>query len=353
VTELGTRVHPVGSAEGAANPADRAASAPASVAVFEDAGLSVVVCAYSWARLELTVSAVDSLLTQNPRPLEVLVVVDYNDKLREALAGRLVNASVMPNEGPRGLSGARNTGLDHARGAIVAFVDDDAEAAPGWAAAIVAPFADPAVVATGGLAVPHWEGETPAWFPEELLWAVGCSYRGMTAEGEIRNPFGCNMAFRAEAVHRAGLFDPTLGRLGNLPFGCEETELCVRLRRQDEGSHIVMAPAAVVRHHVPAERANLTYLWRRSYYEGIGKAILRRLADSDALGTERSYALTVLPRAVATDLLGIVRLSRPNIRVKRIAAVTGSLGLAGLGYLVGLLGRTKGPAAAMQKKAAE
>ncbi len=330
---------------------ERPRPAPAGGKPQPERDLSVVVCAFSWARLELTIKAVASLLAQEPPPLEVIVVVDYNEELRRELGERL-SAAVFANDGPRGLSGARNTGLARATGAIVAFVDDDAEATQGWTDAICEAFADASVVSTGGLALPHWEGATPPWFPDELLWAVGCSYRGMVGEGEIRNPFGCNMAFRAEPVHRAGLFDPTLGRLGALPFGCEETELCVRLRRQDPDSHIVMAPKAVVRHHVPGERANLTYLWRRSYYEGIGKAILRRLADLEALGTERSYALTVIPRAVGRDLLGILRLSKPRTRTKRIAALTGSLGLAGLGYLVGLVGRTKGPAEAMQKKAA-
>jgi GT2 family glycosyltransferase len=314
-------------------------------------GLSVIVCAFSWARLEMTVKAVASLLAQEPPPLEVIVVVDYQDTLRSALAERMPSASVIANEGPPGLSGARNTGLARASADIVAFVDDDAEAEQGWAAAIAAPFADDSVVATGGIVVPLWDGETPGWFPAELLWAVGCSYRGMVMKGEIRNPLGCNMAFRADSIRRAGLFDPTLGRLGALPFGCEETELCVRLRRLDPTARIVMAPAAVVRHHVPAERASLRYLWRRSYYEGIGKAILRRVADSAALGTERSYALQVLPGAVGRDLLGMARLQAPRQRATRVLAIAGSLGLAGLGYAIGILSRTKGPAAKIQTKA--
>jgi GT2 family glycosyltransferase len=319
------------------------------------ADLSVVVCAFSWARLELTVSAVRSLISQDPRPAEIVVVVDHNDALLEALKERLAgdrSLAVLASEGSQGLSGARNTGIDHATAGIVAFVDDDAEAAPGWTASMMAPFGEEAVVAVGGLAVPVWDGGVPDWFPDELLWAVGCSYAGMAIEGEIRNPLGCNMAFRSGAVVRAGLFDPTLGRLGSLPFGCEETELCVRLRRMDPSVRIVMAPAAVVHHHVPAERATLRYVWRRSYYEGIGKAILHRVTDAGSLGTERDYALKVLTRAMFRDLAGIVRLRSPLVRIRRLAAIVGSLGLAGVGYVVGLLGRTTGPAAAVQKRAA-
>ena len=316
------------------------------------ARLSVVVCAFSFARLEQTVSSVASLVSQDPQPAEVIVVVDYNEPLRESLAARLDDSLVVANEGRRGLSGARNTGLAYSTSEIVAFVDDDAEADPGWAAAIAAPFGDSSIAAVGGVALPSWSGPAPGWFPEELLWAVGCSYRGMVTEGPIRNPLGCNMAFRAEAIRKAGLFDSALGRVGTLPFGCEETELCVRLRRSDPGARVVIVPGAVVRHHVPAERATLRYVLRRSYYEGIGKAMMRRNADSGDLGTERRYALKVLPRAIARDLGGMALLRQPSRRAKRIAAIVGSLGLAGIGYLAGLIKRTDGPAAAAQTRVA-
>jgi cellulose synthase/poly-beta-1,6-N-acetylglucosamine synthase-like glycosyltransferase len=312
--------------------------------------LSVVVCAFSIARLDLTVASVAALLAQDPAPDEVLVVVDYNEPLSAMLAERIVGATILRNEGPRGLSGGRNTGLSHSSGELVAFVDDDAEVAPGWSAALKAPFRDAGVVAVGGMANPHWDHGAPDWFPAELLWAVGCSYRGMAIEGDVRNPLGCNMAFRAAPVREAGSFDPALGRLGTLPFGCEETELCVRLRRADRGVRIVMAPEAVVSHHVPPERGTLRYLWRRSYYEGVGKSIMRRSSGGTSIGTETSYALKVLPRAVLGDLAGLILLRRPGMRARRIAAIVGSLGLAALGYGVGLATRPAGPAVAVQKQ---
>ncbi len=325
---------------------------PARPETVSSGGLSVVVCAFTFARLELTVRAVASILDQDPAPDEVLVVIDHNEPLRAALAERIRGATVIPSEGPPGLSGARNTGLAHSVSELVAFVDDDAEAAPGWSSAITAPFSDGSIVAVGGIASPCWDGGAPGWFPDELLWAVGCSYRGMATKGAIRNPLGCNMAFRSGAVRRAGLFDPALGRLGTLPFGCEETDLSIRLRHDDPSARMIIAPAAVVRHHVPPERSTLRYLWQRSYYEGIGKAMLRRAADSGALSTERSYALKVLPRAVAHDLVRMASQGQWRRRSKRIAAITGSLSFAGLGYLVGLVRHTSGPAVEAQRRIA-
>jgi cellulose synthase/poly-beta-1,6-N-acetylglucosamine synthase-like glycosyltransferase len=216
--------------------------------------VAVVVCAFTAERLDVTCAAVQALRAQATPPAELFVVVDHNEPLLAALAERLPGVTVLANEGPKGLSGGRNTGLRHATTPIVAFVDDDAEAQPGWTEAIVAPFADAAVVAVGGFVRPRWDGKAPGWFPPELLWAVGCSYRGMVTQGAVRNPLGANMAFRADVVRRAGEFDPALGRVGSLPFGCEETELCVRIRRMEPDARVVIAPGAVVAHHVPPAR---------------------------------------------------------------------------------------------------
>ena len=48
---------------------------------------------------------------------------------------------------------------------------------------------------------------------------------------DLRNVIGCNMAFRATVFDTAGLFGEDLGRVGRVPYGCEETELCIRITR--------------------------------------------------------------------------------------------------------------------------
>ena len=63
---------------------------------------------------------------------------------------RFAAASVVPNQGPRGLSGARNTGLMAARGDLVVYLDDDARAEPDWLAHLADAFTDSSVAAAGG-----------------------------------------------------------------------------------------------------------------------------------------------------------------------------------------------------------
>ena len=111
---------------------------------------------------------------------ELILVVDHNPDLHLKLKDAYRDAIVMENIHEQGLSGGRNTGVATATGDVVAFLDDDAVAAPGWLAAFAEQFGDPAVTGVGGLTRPLWAtGARPRWFPEEFNWVVGCSYRGM------------------------------------------------------------------------------------------------------------------------------------------------------------------------------
>jgi glucosyl-dolichyl phosphate glucuronosyltransferase len=300
------------------------------------AGWSVVVCAYTFDRLALTSACIGAVLAQPERP-EVIVVTDHNDELGEELRRRFPGVTVIPNSHRRGLGGARNSGTEAASADFVAFVDDDAEPSLGWLAGLGAAFQDPLVVGVGGDAEPVWEGSPPAWFPDEYLWVVGCSYRGMARDGSVRNPLGCNMAFRRQVLIAVGGFDQMLGRIGNVPFGLEETELCVRLIKADPSARIVIVPDAGVRHHVPPGRQRPAYFLQRCFYEGVGKAQLSDLASSAALSSERSYALRVLPAAVIREVAGSIRLDRPLTRLSTAAAIIGGLGAAAAGYACGRL----------------
>ena len=151
---------------------------------------------------------------------------------------------------------------------------------------------------------------------------------------------GCNMSVRREVFARVGGFAEDLGRIGRNPLGCEETELCIRIRqsyrRMGRGARIVFEPAAQVDHRVSADRVRWAYLRRRSWSEGLSKAAVSRLVGSDdALSTERAYVATVLPGAVAREL----RARRP---ASALAIVT-ALAATAAGYLRGKLpGATSG-----------
>lgn len=300
------------------------------------ASISVVICSYSEERWDLLIGAIDSLRTQTHSAQQTIVVVDYNVELYKRLIFSVPDAVIVENTGPKGLSGARNTGTGVANAEIVAFLDDDAEAAPDWLERLAAMYDDPDVLAVGGSVHPVWDAGRPSYFAHELDWIVGCTYRGMPkVAAEVRNVIGANMSFRADVLNRAGGFNPDLGRQDTTPLGCEETELCIRAVIGAPGSRVVYEPAAVVRHHVSRERGAFKYMLSRSWSEGLSKARVSKLVGHKrALGPERRYVRQVLPRAVVAGIRDAVR--GPDITgLGRSAAVLAVLFATALGYVRG------------------
>jgi glycosyltransferase involved in cell wall biosynthesis len=298
--------------------------------------VSVVVCAYTEDRWDDIVAALDGCAAQTLPPLEVLLVVDHNDALLARAAS--LGVTVLENDRTRGLSGARNVGIAAARGEVVAFLDDDATPDPDWLARLVGAYTAPAIQATGGSARPQWPVDRPAHLPHALDWVVGCTYEGQPeTRADVRNLMGCNMSFRREVFDRVGGFDENAGRVGLLPLGCEETELCIRLRQRIPGSRIVFEPDAVVTHRVTEARTTWAYLRQRSYSEGVSKAAISRLVGSGAATqTERSYLRQVIVRAVLREAALGLRGRRSGLTA--CAGLALAVAATGFGFLRGRLG---------------
>jgi GT2 family glycosyltransferase len=294
---------------------------------------SVVICAYTRDRWDSLAEAIGSVRAQTVPPMEVLLVVDHNPLLLAKAKREWPDIRVLANEGASGLSGARNTGARAARGEVVAFLDDDAIADPDWIERLLAGYRSERVVAVGGRVDPLWERARPAWFPPEFDWVVGCSYTGLPrTTAAVRNPIGANMSFRRSELLAAGLFDERLCRMRTDPLGCEETELCIRLRRKTPTARLIYEPAARVRHHVPASRATWAYFIARCRGEGQSKAFVTHVAGvADGLRAERAYTLRNLSSAVVR---GVARALRGDpAGLARAFAVTAGLLAATTSYL--------------------
>ena len=303
---------------------------------------TVVVCAYTedrWATLQ---RAIDAVLKQISFGDELVIVVDHNDALLARCREYLDDFIVLPNRRGRGLSGARNTALAAAHGSIIAFLDDDAVPLGGWLDALREPYAEERVYGVGGLTRPHWPCNKPGWFPEEFLWVVGCSHRGLPRDPQpVRNLVGANMSFRKAVFDHVGGFAEKMGRIGQRPLGCEETEFCIRLTQASSDAIILYNPSAKVEHYVTQQRTSLGYFVKRCWAEGLSKAeVSRRVGSSSALSAERHYTLRVLPKAIwngfhdcaAGDLWGAAR---------SLAIVLG-LATTATGYCIGAIYRPSG-----------
>jgi GT2 family glycosyltransferase len=312
---------------------------------YADHSVTVVVCAYADRRLALLTDGVSAALRQLIEGDEIVLVIDHNDALLAAVEATFRDAiaagplRLVANANAHGLSGARNTGVDRARCDIAAFLDDDAIPQDGWLDALRSPFSDAGVIGVGGVAAAKWETKQPTWFPDEFLWVVGCSYRGLPEQpAEIRNPIGANMAFRTRVVRDAGGFTDGIGRVGRTPLGCEETELAIRASRAT-GGRILQMPTARVAHVVPDERCRLRYFLHRCWSEGLSKAIVSRMVGSGAaLKSERSYVTRTLPAALVRGLRETARGHPAGLQ--RAAVVTLGLVTTAVGYARGSLARS-------------
>jgi GT2 family glycosyltransferase len=318
--------------------------------------VSVIICAHTEDRWSDLLAAIASVQGQHLPARELIVVIDYNPVLLARVQAAVDGATVIPNAGRRGLSGARNTGVEAATGAVVAFLDDDAVAHPDWVKWLVAGYLidghnDHRILGVGGTITPLWAGGRPGWFPEEFDWVVGCTYRGMaTTAAPVRNLIGCNMSFRREVFTAIGGFRSEFGRLGATLNSCEETEFCIRARQRFQGGYFLHQPPASVEHRVPAGRGRFSYFRARCYAEGRSKALVARVVGSDdALSSERVYTFQTLPRGVVRGLADTVA-TRNRHGAARAGAIVAGFAVTAAGYIVGQAGPRLSPVVRLRSR---
>jgi glucosyl-dolichyl phosphate glucuronosyltransferase len=299
--------------------------------------VSVIICAYTEARWLDLVAAVESLHRQSIPAREIIVVVDHNQRLLERVRAQL-SVIVVENSETQGLSGARNSGIAVAGGAFIAFLDDDATAEPDWLERLNRCFEDPQVLGVGGTVEPEWLSKRPAWFPREFYWVVGCTYRDQPEKAiVVRNPYGGCACYRREMFEVVGGFRTDMGRIGTLPMGCEETELCIRASQYWPKKVFLYEPQAKIHHRIPSSRAKWHYFRSRCFAEGLSKAaVTRYVGAKDGLATERTYIVRTLLRGIARGVMdGIFHLDITGFA--RSGAIAAGLIITANGYLAGVM----------------
>ena len=219
----------------------------------------------------------------------------------EAFAARYPDYNLrMVLEPNQGLSYARNRGIRESEGEYIAIVDDDERIAPEFVASYVAMFDQvPDAVAAGGPIVAEYPTGRPRWmssFTERPI--ANTMYFGdkVTLFPAGRIPGGGNMAIRRSAIRRYGVFDTSLGYVGEKLIGGEECDLFERLQIAEAKYYYV--PGAVMYHIIPKEKLTQEYLSRLSYNVGVSK--LRRARYYHRIGREKAMECM---KWVATILL--------------------------------------------------
>jgi GT2 family glycosyltransferase len=241
----------------------------------------------------------ESVLACTPAPTEVVVVENRPGTGETAvmLAERFAAAPVRLVEEPRrGLSFARNAGLDAARGEVVVFTDDDVVVDPGWLGALLSGFArGEDVTCVTGLIVPlRLDTETQLRLEQFASFAKGFVTREWRMATRERHgplfPYACgefgsgaNTAVLATAARAIGGFDVRLGA-GTPAWGGEDLDLFLRLLQA--GGAIVYEPAALLSHDHPDTPERLR---AEAFHYGIGLTAM--LAKHAVLGATRADML--------------------------------------------------------------
>ena len=88
--------------------------------------VSVIVSTYTPKRLRDVMECIASLETQTLKPVEVLLVLDPDENLINFYKSRIPSKVKIIVSDQAGLSHARNAGIKHAVGDIIALIDYDA-----------------------------------------------------------------------------------------------------------------------------------------------------------------------------------------------------------------------------------
>ena len=206
-----------------------------------------------------------------------------------------------------GLSRARNTGARVARGAIVAYIDDDAIPNPDWLSALVRDFENPAVAAvTGQIRYVKACDRTRLMLSDDAPYEMAARSRNAFDQGTqawfAKACFGGigdggNMAFRRDLIAGPAIFDERLGRGQTLDGGEEHVAFMSLI---SHGYRVTHTPEAVIRHPGPATPEQQ----RARHFNNLRSSIAYLMFLFAEFPTHRLEIVGFLLRAVARRLTG-------------------------------------------------
>ncbi|MFN2502261.1 MAG: glycosyltransferase [Pyrinomonadaceae bacterium] len=218
--------------------------------------VSVVICSYNGGGTIR--DCMEGLLELDYPDFEVIVVDD----------GSVDNTAEIVSEYPfrlirtenRGLSSARNTGLEAATGDIIAYTDDDAMPDPHWLRYVARTFMETNHAGVGG---PNIAPRGDGWIAECVANAPGGPIHVLLDDETAEHIPGCNCSFRTDALRQIGGWDPKFRSAG------DDVDVCWRL--QHEGMTIGFNPAAMVWHH---RRNSIKDYWKQQVGYGRAESLL-------------------------------------------------------------------------------
>jgi GT2 family glycosyltransferase len=216
---------------------------------------SITVVVVNWNRRDLLRACLQSLAAQRGVEFDVVAVdngsIDGSGEMVEAefQSHPKFRLTLIRNTENRGFCAANNQGIAAARGQFIALLNNDAEAEPGWLAALLRAFDQPEIgMAASKIVV--WEDPGRIDKAGHLIYPDGQNRGRGTGERdrgqydreeEVLWPDGCAAMYRRSMLDQIGGFDEDFFAYA------DDAELGLRGRIAGWGCRYV--PDAVVRHH--------------------------------------------------------------------------------------------------------
>lgn len=214
--------------------------------------ISVIVCSYNGSATIR--ECLSEILKLDYPSFEVIVVDDGSTNgLPEIVKEFPVKLFSYPNNG---LSHARNTGMHHATGEILAYIDDDAFPDPHWLQYLAYSFRNSDHACIGG---PNIAPSDDGFIATCVANAPGGPVHVLLSDEIAEHVPGCNMSFRKDVLMKIGGFDPVFRSAG------DDVDVCWRI--QNSGRTVGFHPSALVWHR---RRNSFKAYWRQQ--KGYGKA---------------------------------------------------------------------------------
>lgn len=246
--------------------------------------LSLIVCTRD--RAQKLDAFFEAIRRQRARAAWELVIVDNGSTdetpARLPLLARDAGVAVtIVRESRAGLGRARNAGIKRARGALLAFTDDDCYPAADYIDAIVRAFSDSSPDFLGGRILLHDESDHPITVRVDTA-PIDIPPRSVVPTGLVQ---GANMAFRRAVLDRIGGFDNALGP--GTPFCNDDVDAVARASAAGFAGRFVPEPV-VYHHHGRRDPASVAALWR-TYDRGRGAYYAKCILDLPTRGRVARY----------------------------------------------------------------
>jgi len=220
--------------------------------------VSVVVCSYNGAATLR--GCLEALQKVDYPDFEVMVVDDGSKDSTQSIVAEfpLVKNILQPN---RGLSVARNVGMQAATGEIIAYTDSDCMPDSDWLYFLVSTLLHSSYAAVGG---PNLNPPAQGPIPAAVAACPGAPTHVLLSDTEAEHIPGCNMAYWKSVLEEIGGFDPEFRTAG------DDVDLCWRLMQV--GHRVGFSPSALVWHH---RRFTMQAYFRQQKGYGEAEAMLR------------------------------------------------------------------------------